>query len=107
MSNYVYADQATKGIVKASPTIDKDGLVRKWDVQVVYSLNGFKSTFEDDIHAGEFTPKVPSEFTKSELLALCPTVRWDMVFDSQYQSVVLAESKESKDSSFDVHSLGD
>lgn len=104
MATYEYASQATKSMVKATPTVDGTGLVKKWDVEVIYSLNGYKSRFEDEILAGEFTPKLPSEFTKDELFSLCPHARWDMIYDSQYQSVVVAAPGDQK-IEFDVNSL--
>ena len=41
-----------------------------------------------------FTAKAEGEWTKSELEALCPTAKWDEVFESQYDSVITNAPKE-------------
>jgi hypothetical protein len=35
-----------------------------------------------------FTAKAEGEWTKKELEDLCPTAKWDEVFESQYDSVI-------------------
>ena len=103
-----YSSQATKGITRAIPTVNVDGNVTKWEIEAVYSLNGFKSDYRDDVKAGEFTPKAPSEFTKEELWALCPVHQWNKMFDSQYKASVVDDDQtpaEEVKADFDVHTL--
>ena len=83
-----HVTDAKKKFVKARPTVDKvSGNVVKWEIEYEYSKNGYKSVMRDD-----FSPDVdkkPEEFTKAEILAECNTAQWDMVYESQYQSVMV------------------
>lgn len=95
---------ATKTLTKAVPTVDADGLVIKWDIEVEYSLNDYVSTFSTNV---EVEPvKAPAEYTKAELWALANESHLDTVYESQYVSVKLAEPATVETiSDFDVESL--
>jgi len=100
----------TKTLTKAIPYC-KDSKVEKWDFTMqyeegdktwneetqewVYAANYFTSTMWTEIPAIEpktgavnFIPKAEALWTLEELTALCPTDRWDVTFDSQYDSVI-------------------
>lgn len=102
---YQYADQANKVLLSAIPTVDEAGNVKKWDVVAQYSLDGYKSKYTAELYAGEFaTAKPPSGFTQSEIWDACPHAQWDMVYDSQYHSVMVVVP-DTKMGDFDVSSL--
>jgi hypothetical protein len=83
-----HSANATKTLTKAVPTVDADGKVIKWDVTVEYSLNDYVSTFSK---FAEVEPtKAPEAFTKAELWELVDEAHLDAVYDSQYESVMLA-----------------
>jgi hypothetical protein len=99
-----YADQAAKTLTKAVPTVDLDGKVIKWEIEVEYSLNDYVSKFnkQADVEAA----KAPGEFTKLELLELANTAHLDLVYDSQYESTQVNQPvTETKVDDFDVDSL--
>lgn len=99
-----YADQATKTLTKAVPTVDVDGKVIKWEVEVEYSLNDYVSKFSKQVDVE--VSKAPSEFTKAQLLELANTAHLDLVYDSQYESTQIAQPvTETKVDDFDVDSL--
>lgn len=99
-----YADQATKTLKKAVPTVNADGDVIAWDLEIEYSLNDYVSTFS--ISKIIEPSKAPSDFTKVELFDIANVAHLDAVYDSQYQSVKLAPvSTETKVDDFDVDSL--
>ena len=87
---YDYAARATKTIIKAVPTEDENGICRGFEIEAQYSLDGYQSTYRYEIEDRELEDKPPTEFTLSELWALCPTHRWNSIYDSQYESVVNA-----------------
>ena len=45
-------------------------------------------TGPDDSTTTNFTAKAEGDWTKKELEDLCPTAQWDVVFASQYDSVI-------------------
>ena len=99
-----YADEATKTLTKAVPTVDTDGKVIKWDIEVEYSLNDYVSKFNKQVEVS--AEKVPGTFTKAELFELANTNHLDLVYDSQYESTqVPAPVTETKVDDFDVDSL--
>ena len=99
-----YADQATKTLTKAVPTVDLDGKVIKWEVEVEYALNDYVSKFNKQVDVE--AAKAPSEFTKAELLELANTAHLDLVYDSQYESTQVPQPvTETKVDDFDVDSL--
>lgn len=82
-----YADQATKTLSKAVPTVDADGKVIKWEVEIEFELNDYKSALSARI---EVEPtKAPADFTKAELLVFPEVAHLSAVYDSQYQSTQL------------------
>lgn len=99
-----HTDNATKTILKAIPTIDDSGKVVKWEVDTEYALNDYVSAFR---HSIDVEPtKAPSDYTKAELWDLIGEEHLDAVFESQYESVVLAPAPtEHKVEGFDVDSL--
>ena len=94
----------TKTLTKATPTVDLDGKVIKWDVEVEYSLNDYVSKFQKAVEV-EAT-KAPTSFSKAELWELAGEAHLDAVFDSMYESThSTAEPTEVKVDGFDVDSL--
>jgi hypothetical protein len=99
-----YADAAEKTLVKAVPTVDTDGNVIKWDIEVQYSLNDYTSKYSKMVDVEP--TKAPEAFTKEEVFGLTNPAHLDMVFDSQYESVMVpAPSSETKVDDFDINSL--
>lgn len=95
---------AVKTITKATPTVDLDGNVIKWDIEVKYELNGYESTFSKS--ADVEPTKAPADFTKAELWALADETALDAVYESQYESVMLAPAATTETiSDFDINSL--
>ena len=85
-----HAKNAKKSMIKAVPTVDESGVCRGWEIEVTYALNGYKSTYRTNLDDGELDDKVPELFSIGELLDLCPVARWNMIYDSQYESVMNA-----------------
>ena len=99
-----YADEATKTLTKAVPTVDTDGKVIKWDIEVEYSLNDYVSKFNKQVEVD--AEKAPHDFTRAEILTLANVAHLDLVYDSQYESTqVPAPVTETKVDDFDVDSL--
>ena len=104
MSTYGWPEQATKVLTKAVPTV-KNGNVIKWEVEMRYMLNGYQSTMRHEINVPSLN-KTPGAWTRTELLAECPTAQWDRVFDSQYQSVMVDSlTAPTRDDTFDVTTM--
>lgn len=99
-----HAANAVKTLTKAVPTVDADGKVIKWDIEVKYELNDYVSTFSK---FAEVEPTAtPAGYTKAELWALVDEAHLDTVYESQYESVVLAPTPTTEViSDFDVKSL--
>jgi hypothetical protein len=99
-----HTDNAVKTITKATPTVDLDGKVIKWDVEVEYSLNDYVSNFYKSVDV-EAT-KAPADFSKAELWELVNEAHLDTVYESQYVSTQIpVEATEVKVDGFDVDSL--
>ena len=98
-----------KTLVKAVPS-SLDGKVIRWDITMKYEQG---TEGKDDYYTNEkrvtveaaeinpasgtinnFTPKAEGEWTKKELEDLCPTARWDDIFDQQYDSVITNPAKD-------------
>ena len=85
----------TKTLTNAIP-FEKDSKVEKWDLAMTYENDSegdatyYKSIFNKVVVAadGDFTAKAKADWTKSQLEALCPTSKWDVVFASQVDSVI-------------------
>ena len=94
----------TKTLTKATPTVDLDGKVIKWEILAEYSLNEYTATFNKMV---EVEPtKAPEAFTKANLWELAGEAHLDTVFDSMYESThSTAEPTEVKVDEFDVDSL--
>jgi hypothetical protein len=100
----IHTEDAVKTIKKAVPTVNEDGNVIRWDIEVEYSLNDYVSNFSNSVDVEP--TKVPSEFTKAEIWALAKESHLDSVYESQYVSVKLATpSSDEVVSDFDVNSL--
>jgi hypothetical protein len=99
-----HTEDAVKTITKATPTVDLDGNVIKWDVEVEYSLNDYVSNFSKTVEVE--ASKAPGDFTKVELWELINEAHLDAVYESQYVSTQIpAEATESKVDDFDIDSL--
>ena len=99
-----HTDNAVKTITKATPTVDLDGKVIKWDVEVEYSLNDYVSTFNKtaDVEA----IKAPADFSKAELWELVNEAHLDAVYESQYVSTQIpVPVTEIKIDEFNIDSL--
>ena len=87
----------TKTLTAAVPS-NKNGKVEIWNFEMKYEegedATYFSSAFSATIPATDdqgnvnFTPKAEGEWTLAQLTALCPTSKWDDVFDIQYDSVI-------------------
>lgn len=100
-----HTEEAVKIIKKAVPTVNEDGNVIKWDIQVEYSLNDYVSNFGKIVDVDPL--KVPSDFTKAELWSLMDESHLDMVYESQYVSVKLSTPSTNEIlSEFDINTLG-
>lgn len=99
-----HTDNAVKTITKATPTVDLDGKVIKWDVEVEYSLNDYVSTFSKTVEVEAI--KAPASFSKAELWELINEAHLDTVYESQYVSTQIpVPVTETKVDEFDVDSL--
>lgn len=100
-----YANAAEKNLVNAVPTLNADGNVIKWDIEIEYSLNDYASKYSKLVDVEP--TKAPTSYTKAEVMALADMAHLDMVFDSQYESVKVAQpAAETKVSDFDINTLG-
>ena len=87
----------TKTLTGAIP-YNKSSKVQQWVFTMKYEEGAdatyYTSTFYTSIPATDidgtvnFTPKAEASWTLAELTALCPTSKWDTVFDQQYDSVI-------------------
>ena len=94
----------TRTLVKAVPIENTSDEIERWDLGMTYSqgtegtADYYESSFSIVVHATEtdFDDVVTTNFTEldktawslADLEALCPTSQWDVVFDSQYDSVI-------------------
>tara|TARA_R100001082_G_C4257612_1_gene114188 strand:- start:185 stop:502 length:318 start_codon:yes stop_codon:yes gene_type:complete len=85
----------TKTLTKAVPS-EKNSKVEEWNLEMTYENDSlgdatyYKSIFDTKLIAanGDFTAKAKGDWTKSQIEALCPTSLWDIIFDSQVDSVI-------------------
>jgi len=91
----------TKTLTGAIP-YNKSSKVQQWDFTMQYEEGAdatyYTSNMSTTIPAsyvdsqGEtvvnFTPKAEGSWTLAQLTALCPTSKWDTIFDQQYDSVI-------------------
>jgi hypothetical protein len=109
-----YSENSDKTLSKAVPTVNANGIVKSWELEVVYSYPAAGITTTDtplrrkynETEQVEYLNKTAQEFTKSELFSFLNTAQYDLVFDSTYESVVLPPT-ETKDTAFDINSLAD
>ena len=109
-----YSENSDKTLSKAVPTVTTNGIVKSWELEVVYSYPAAGNTTTDtalrrkynETEQVEYLNKEPQDFTKSELFSFLNISQYDMVFDSTYESVVLPPT-ENRDTSFDFNSLSD
>ena len=99
-----HTDNAVKTITKATPTVDLDGKVIKWDVEVEYSLNDYVSKFNKTVEVDH--NQVPGSYSKAELWEAVNEAHLDAVYESQYVSTQIpVEATEVKVDDFDIDSL--
>ena len=91
----------TKTLTTALP-YNLNSKVQQWDLTMKYNQGNksanpptyYESNFSVSVPATSedgivnFTPKAEGEWTLAELTALCPIAKWDIVFASQYDSVI-------------------
>ena len=92
-----------KTLTKAIPA-SEDGKVTRWDLTMKYEqgTEGKADYYTNEKYASvsatetnpdgstttNFTAKAEGDWTKKELEDLCPTTKWDTIFESQYDSVI-------------------
>ena len=103
-----YGQQATKTLIKAKPSINEDGKVVKWELELEYSLSNYTVKFSSQPEISS-PSKEPQEFTLSELKSLAKESYYDHVYDSMYQSTQLPSEPSTITTvdNFDVSSLDD
>ena len=110
-----YSETCDKTLSKAVPTVNANGIVKSWELEVVYSYPAASDTTNTDTQLRrkyseteevEYLNKTPTQFTKSELFGFLNISQYNLVFDSTYESVVNPPT-ETKDTSFDINSLSD
>lgn len=109
-----YSENCDKVISKAIPTVNSEGIVLSWEIEVTYSYPAsgitttdtqFRKKFEtkEDV---EYLNKTVDDFTKGELFSFLNIAQYNMVFDSSYESVVLPPVQTRYDS-FNINLLQD
>ncbi len=94
----------TKDLTKATPYEDANNKVAKWVFEYTYENDSegdatyYKSVFNKTIEQAytdmngdaqsNFTLQGKGDFSKADLVALCPVSHWDAVFASQVDSVI-------------------
>ena len=97
-----------KSLIEAIPA-SEGGKVVRWILTMKYEqgtegeADYYTSDKRETIEASEvnsdgstttnFTAKAEGEWTKKELEDLCPTAQWDVIFESQYDSVITNPDK--------------
>ena len=102
---YIYADQATRTLTKAVPTVDSNGKVINWELEFEFELNGYRSKLQAYI---DLQPsKTPGAFSKDELLTFPEVAHLSAVYNSQYESTQIATfaPAETRLDGFDVDLL--
>lgn len=104
----------TKTLVSARPTVrNSDGLVKAWEIEVEYSYAGDEANSLPEWSKGyshsweiEEPSKVPSGYTKAELVAEMPAVISDHIFGAHYEAFnIPAVSEDETVDDFDLNSL--
>ena len=94
----------TKDLTKATPYINASSKVAKWELKYTYENDSegdatyYKSVFNETIEQAytdsngdaqtNFTLQAKEDFSKADLVALCPVSHWDAIFASQVDSVI-------------------
>ena len=94
----------TRTLVRAIPTENTSDEVERWSLEMTYSQGTegesdyYESNFNITVHAEtiipdedniiNFTELDKTAWSLADLEALCPTSKWDNIFDSQYDSVI-------------------
>jgi len=121
-----HADDATKAWVSATPTVDGDSKVTRWNLKYKYTLavagsgngnvkdadgnfgNDYVHTFDSTIR---LTPtKAKTAYTQAELLTLDDGgkqigAHWDDMFNKKYAYHISTPATATVDASFDVTGL--
>ena len=104
---------AVKKTLTSAIPYSEDGKVTRWEFEmkyeqgtegkddyytnikkaIVYASEVSKSP-NGDVTTNNFTPKAEGDWTKKELEDLCPTAKWDAIFESQYDSVITNPTKD-------------
>ena len=97
---------ATKALSSAVPTVRlEDNLVKRWDLKVVYSYNGFNREYGDNVDVLYMT-KTVADFTKAELMGLMNLAQYDQIFDAHYEAYHTPPVEERRDD-FDITKIPD
>lgn len=89
MANY----EIIKQLKNCFPTVRlEDDVVKTWELEVVYSYNGFRREYQHREEV-EYLGKKPNEFTKAELISLMP-LAMDSVFRSHYETFTTPPTEE-------------
>ena len=107
----------TKDLTRAIPYEDTSNKVAKWVLEYTYENDSeddatyYKSVFNEIVEQEDargnvnFALQTKEEFSKADLVALCPVSKWDSVFASQVDSVITNPPAESTpDQAFSVPS---
>jgi len=108
-----HADDATKAWVSATPTVDGDSKVTRWNLKYSYTLAvagkpAYVHTFDSTIR---LTPtKAKTAYTQAELLTLDDGgkqigAHWADMFNKKYAYHVSTPATATVDASFDVTGL--
>lgn len=106
----------TKTLKKAAPVVsNEDGVVKSWDIEVVYSYAGdatanpplpaWKTTYSENENV-EYMNKTVDQFTKSELIGFMSPMIENSIFEAHYESQNLP-AKEERVGDFNINSLAD
>lgn len=111
----------TKTITSCTPYVNSNSKVAKWDIEMTYENDSegdatyYKSRFSTTVNQKDtdadgnvttnFALKAKGSFSNADLVALCPVSQWDIVFDSQVDSVITNPSVDNTpDNEFNVPS---
>ena len=98
----------TKTLITAIPT-NEEGKVVSWYIDFKYEkgtkgeADYHSNVFHKNIPAvrqkpsktiNNFTPKAEADWSKADIIAICPIALWDEVFDAQYDQVITNPEKE-------------
>ena len=108
-----HADDATKAWVSATPTVDGDSKVTRWNLKYSYTLAvagkpAYVHTFDSTIR---LTPtKAKTAYTQAELLTLDDGgkqigAHWADMFNKKYAYHISTPATATVDASFDVTGL--